>query len=114
MTTLLSSLGPTGAPSHGMPGSLSIMAFSAASLSASAVSSSPALRSRRLGLGAQRGPLLGRGGLEPRADRIALGPQRLDLALRGAHFGVEREQRIEVEIDPFGGNRLARPRRGSP
>ena len=64
-------------------------------------------RARRLGLGAQRRALLGRGALEARADRIALGPKRLDLALGGAHFGVERQQRIEVEIDPFGGNRLA-------
>ena len=69
---------------------------------------------RRLGLGAQRRALLGRGVLEPRADRIALGPQRLDLALGGAHFGVEREQRVEVEIDPLGARLPARPCRGSP
>ena len=59
------------------------------------------LRPRRLGLGAKRRALLGAGVLEPRADRIAARAQPLDLGLRPAHLGLERQQRVEVDADPL-------------
>ena len=38
----------------------------------------------------KRGAFLGRGALEAGADRVALGPQRLDLGLEPAYLAVER------------------------
>ena len=72
---------------------------------ASAISSSLARAPAALAWRLARA-FLGRGRLKPGADRIALGPKRLDLDLRGAHLGVEREQSIKLEIDPLGGDRF--------
>ncbi len=59
-----------------------------------------------LGPGPKRGFFLGRSALEAGADRIALGPQRLDLGLEPAHLAVEAEQLVEIEIDALVANRL--------
>ena len=50
--------------------------------------------------------LLRRRVLEARADGVPLGPQPIDFGLAGAHFGVERQQRVQIEIDVL--DRIAR------
>ena len=96
-TVLKLSSGPTGAPSQGMLGS-SISALSAASLLAQLVL-------QLAGLGAppwpwrRARPAPRARILEARADRVALGAQPVDLGLEAAHLAVEREQRVEVEVD---------------
>ena len=67
-----------------------------------------------LGLAAKLRLLFRRRILELRADRVALGPQPVDLGLCRTDFGVERQQRIQIERPrPCRGWR-ARPPRGSP
>ncbi len=58
-------------------------------------------RSGILRLAAQLRLLFRRRFRELRADRVALGPQRFDLGLERAHLRIEREQRVEVELDPL-------------
>ena len=43
--------------------------------------------------------LLRRRILEARTDGIPLGAQPIDFRLAGAHFGVERQHRVQIEID---------------
>ena len=82
MTVLKLSSGPTGAPSHGMSGQLQHQRLERRLLARpAAVSSSPACAPASLALAPSAARLLGRGVLEPRADRVALGAQRLDLGL---------------------------------
>ena len=69
---------------------------------------------RRLGLGPERRPFLGRGVLEAGADGVALGAEIVDLGLERARLGFERQQRVEVEVDPFVADRALDRRRGWP
>ncbi len=63
------------------------------------------LGARFLRLTAKFGLFLRAGVLEFRADGVAFGTQPLDLGLEPPHFGIEREQRVEVDIDPLVANR---------
>ncbi len=55
------------------------------------------LGARFLGPPPKLGAFLGRSALEAGADRVALGPKRLDLGLEPAHVAVERQQFVEVQ-----------------
>ena len=65
------------------------------------------LRADRLGLGAERRPLFGRGALEAVGDRVALGAKAVDPRLERAHLSVERQQRVKIERDVLLADRLA-------
>ena len=57
------------------------------------------VRARLLRFGAKLSLLFRRGILEPGADRVALGAKSFDLCLEAAHFRLERQQCIEIELD---------------
>ena len=115
-TTMLElSSGPTGAPSHGMPGSCSISASQRRFLARRA--RFPARRPARPPPWPRRPAR--------RVPRALASLNRALIALRSArsasisvlsaaHLGVERQQRVEVEVDALVADRLLDRRRGSP
>ena len=92
-------VGPDGRAFVGDPGKLQHQRLELGFLAGQLAFERGGLCAGFLGLAAKLGLLFGRRVLELRADGIALGAQPLDLGFGRAHFGIEREKRIEVEID---------------